>query len=91
VPGQGEAQRGGTNGLSAPEQNGNSVSGRVGDGATEGARRGGPGLGTITTIRTPYNEVLGKYTEQATQALERAYVPPDAKEYVRDYFTALGK
>jgi hypothetical protein len=35
--------------------------------------------------------VLGQYSEQAIEALDRAYVPPDAKEYVRDYFSALGK
>jgi hypothetical protein len=35
--------------------------------------------------------VLGEYSDRAIEALDRAYVPPDAKQYVRDYFTALGK
>ena len=48
-------------------------------------------VGELAKVRTPYNEVLGQYTDQATEALERAYVPPDAKEYVKEYFTELGK
>src|SRR5207249_2450561 len=81
----------GSSGQFAPEQPGQSISGRVGSGSTEGSRPGGSGLGALTKIRTPYTEVLGKYAQQATQALDRAYVPPDAKQYVRDYFSELAK
>jgi hypothetical protein len=49
------------------------------------------GPGARSTIRTPYREVIGKYIEQAAQALEEVYIPSDAREYVRDYFTELGK
>ena len=52
--------------------------------------QGRVGAGALTTIRTPYTEVIGEYAERATEALERTYIPADAKEYVRDYFTALG-
>jgi plasmid stabilization system protein ParE len=91
VPGR-EQPGGGAVGQASPEfQPENGVGGRVGEGPDGAEQPGGPSVGTLTTIRTPYQDVLGEYTEQATEALDRAYVPPDAKEYVRDYFTALGK
>lgn len=52
---------------------------------------GGPVGGAIMPVHTPYKEVIGQYAKQATDALERAYIPPDAKDYVRDYFSGLGK
>jgi hypothetical protein len=39
----------------------------------------------------PYREVLGQYAEQATRVLDQVYIPSDAKEYVKQYFTELGK
>jgi hypothetical protein len=90
VPGQGISDGGGTAGQAAPEPS-SAASGRVGDGAGGDASQSSVGLGSITTIHTPYTQVLGQYSEQAIEALDRAYVPPDAKEYVRDYFSALGK
>jgi hypothetical protein len=42
-------------------------------------------------VQTPYKQVIGEYARQATEAIERAYVPPDAKEYVKEYFSELGK
>lgn len=56
-----------------------------------GSSSGNTGAGALATIRTPYTEVIGQYIERATAALERTYIPQDAKEYVRDYFTLLGK
>jgi hypothetical protein len=88
----GTAGKSGTSGQFAPPNpTGDGLGGRVGNGSTGAAAGGAPGLGQLTQVRTPYNEVLGQYAEQATQALARAYVPPDAKEYVKQYFTELGK
>ncbi|HEY0071105.1 MAG TPA: hypothetical protein VGE04_14155 [Chloroflexia bacterium] len=49
------------------------------------------GQGGAVRVQTPYREVIGEYARQATEAIERAYVPPDAKEYVKEYFSELGK
>jgi hypothetical protein len=93
VPGKGGSEEtAGTSGQFAPPDSGSdAVGGRVGNGSTEGSTGAAPGLGQLTKIRTPYNEVFGQYSQKATESLERAYVPPDAKEYVKDYFTELGK
>jgi len=56
-----------------------------------GDASGGTSGGSLATIRTPYTEVIGQYVKRAADALERAYIPQDAKEYVRAYFTQLGK
>ena len=69
---------------------GSEDSGAVGVG-DPGDASGGTGGGSLATIRTPYTEVIGQYVQRAADALERAYIPQDAKEYVRDYFTQLGK
>jgi hypothetical protein len=47
--------------------------------------------GVREEVRTPYREVYGDYAQQATHALEGSYIPADAKEYVKEYFTELGK
>ena len=60
-------------------------------GGSVGSKDGDTGGGSLATIKTPYTEVLGQYVQRAAEALERAYIPQDAKEYVRDYFTILGK
>jgi hypothetical protein len=92
VPGRDTTVAAGGAGQAAPErQDPNAIGGRVGEGATEDELPGGPGPGSIAEIRTPYTEVLGEYSKEALSSLERSYVPPDAKEYVRNYFTALGK
>jgi hypothetical protein len=49
------------------------------------------GQGTKNQIRTPYKQVIGNYVQQATEALGSVYVPADAKQYVKDYFSELGK
>jgi hypothetical protein len=79
-------------GQAAPEaQNSDGIQGR-GDGSGDGATAPGElGSGSKTEIHTPYKEVIGQYAEKASQALERTYVPTEAKEYVKDYFTELGK
>ena len=37
----------------------------------------------------PYYEVYYEYLDAANQAMERTYVPPGLREYVREYFTRL--
>ncbi|HYP19049.1 MAG TPA: hypothetical protein VEY08_03165 [Chloroflexia bacterium] len=79
-------------GQAAPESpNTDGLSGRVGEGGGGEETRGQTGAGTLMPIHTPYKEVIGQYAERATESLDRAYIPPDAKDYVREYFTQLGK
>ncbi|HET6314248.1 MAG TPA: hypothetical protein VFH60_10450, partial [Chloroflexia bacterium] len=79
-------------GQAAPEPpNTDGLEGRVGEGGGGEERRGQSGPGTLAPIHTPYKEVIGQYAERATESLDRAYIPPDAKDYVREYFTQLGK
>ncbi len=98
VPGEAPAgiaseQSGGANSeppTGAPSQTG--AEGRIGEGQGTGKKEiAGRGAGSLAPVRTPYKEVIGQYARQATDALERDYIPPDAKEYVKQYFTALGK
>jgi hypothetical protein len=75
----------------ANSQNPDAIQGR-GSGAGEGPQSQGElGSGTLGQIRTPYKQVIGEYAEKASQALDKTYVPADAKQYVKDYFTELGK
>lgn len=69
------------------------LSGRAAQGETDpnGAKQALPGPGALIPIRTPYTQIIGQYAQKATQALERAYIPSDAKQYVKDYFTALSQ
>ncbi len=93
VPGKDGTQPSGVAGQAAPEQlpSASTSGGRAGEGPAGASSPSNLGLGSVNTIHTPYTQVLGQYSEQAIQALDRAYVPPDAKQYVRDYFAALGK
>jgi hypothetical protein len=68
------------------------VEGRAGEGEGNGAQlSSGSGAGGAVRVQTPYREVIAEYARQATEAIDRAYVPSDAKEYVRQYFSELGK
>jgi hypothetical protein len=49
--------------------------------------RTGPGL--KPGVHTPYQNVIGQYGDTAAAALDRSALPPDAKQYVRDYFSSL--
>lgn len=82
---------GGVPGQAAPPQQNDGIQGRSADGGDGTKTQGEKGGGARTTIRTPYKEIIGQYAEQATQALAQVYVPADAKEYVKEYFTELGK
>jgi len=37
----------------------------------------------------PYQEVYDEYARAAGEALDRGYIPPHLKSYVRDYFSEL--
>jgi hypothetical protein len=89
-PGTGSAS--GDQAAGAPDgQQPDGIQGR-GDGTGDGTQTPGQlGSGTGSEIRTPYKEVIGEYAQKASQALDKSYVPADAKAYVRDYFTELGK
>jgi hypothetical protein len=68
------------------------VEGRPGEGEGNGAQlSSNSGGGGAVRVQTPYREVIAEYARQATEAIERAYVPSDAKEYVKEYFAELGK
>jgi hypothetical protein len=68
------------------------VGGRIGEGDSGGADvSSGTGEGGAVRVQTAYREVLAEYAREATEAIDRAYVPPDAKEYVKNYFSELGK
>ncbi len=61
-----------------------------GGGTTDSANtvvRTGPGL--KPGVSTPYQNVIGQYGDSAASALDRSALPPDAKQYVRDYFSSL--
>jgi hypothetical protein len=74
------------------EANTDGVGGRIGEGESTGAEvSSGTGEGGAVRVQTPYREVLADYAREATEAINRAYVPPDAKQYVKDYFSELGK
>jgi hypothetical protein len=84
------ASTSGAPGSAAPEEP-NAIAGRSsgsGDGPTTPSNLG---QGSRSQIRTPYKQVIGDYVQQATQSLGSVYVPSDAKEYVKDYFSELGK
>jgi hypothetical protein len=57
-----------------------------GEGRTVG-RADGPTQDGVR--RTPVADVLPAYTAQATEALDRAAVPPSVRDLVRAYFDAL--
>jgi len=37
----------------------------------------------------PYEQVVGKYQQQASQAMDRASVPLSYRQIVKDYFSSL--
>ncbi|MDQ5825962.1 MAG: hypothetical protein M3441_17340 [Chloroflexota bacterium] len=98
VPGGPEGESAGgetpseTPGENIDEPNTDGIGGRIGEGDSGGADvSSSTGEGGAVRVQTPYREVLAEYARQATEAIDRAYVPPDAKEYVKNYFSELGK
>ncbi len=79
-------------GQGAPDaQNSDGIQGRGSPSGDGTPSPGELGSGTLGQIRTPYKQVIGDYAEKASEALDKTYVPADAKQYVKDYFTELGK
>lgn len=69
----------------------NGLEGRAGENNGDTKTVEQRGTGVAGQILTPYKEVYGDYAKEAGQALEGVYIPADAKDYVREYFTELGK
>jgi hypothetical protein len=46
-----------------------------------------PGVNNPSLV--PYEQVYPEYEQSASEALERGYIPPHLKDYVRDYFSNL--
>ena len=97
VPTPAVASAGNGSGVLTPDQtapgaqNPDAIGG-IGNGPGDGTPSPGPlGSGTLSEIRTPYKQVIGDYAQKAAQSLDKTYVPSDAKQYVKDYFTELGK
>jgi hypothetical protein len=90
--GGGASEEGNVPGQAAPgEPRTEGLEGRASPGGESPQGIDQRGTGVRAEIRTPYREVYGEYAQQATQALESTYIPADAKEYVKEYFTELGK
>ncbi len=81
----------GTSDQNATAPQPNSLAGRSANGGDGATTLSGPGEGSRNQIHTPYQQVIGNYVQQATQALDSVFIPADAKDYVKSYFTALGK
>ncbi|WP_157049057.1 hypothetical protein [Syntrophomonas palmitatica] len=43
----------------------------------------------IKGSQRPYKEVVGEYSQQAREALDRSFIPPGMAEIVRGYFSSL--
>jgi hypothetical protein len=48
-----------------------------------------PQPGGVGPALVPYSQVYQTYVEAATQSMERERIPPEWKDYVRDYFSQL--
>lgn len=58
-----------------------------------GGGTGGTAAGSSSNAggksQVPYEDILGKYAQQAGTDLQNSYIPQGLKSYVRDYFTSL--
>jgi hypothetical protein len=87
------ARGNGGQGRSGVTRNGRSVTvfipGRPGKGAeiVRNGPKGTPAPGALV----PYQQVVGKYTQRAHQALDQAALPPSLQGYVRRYFDTLSR
>jgi hypothetical protein len=81
----------GTSDQSSQGSQPNALAGRSSNGGDGATTPSVPGEGSRNQIHTPYQQVIGNYVQQATQALDSVFIPADAKDYVKNYFTALGK
>ncbi|MFQ5856186.1 MAG: hypothetical protein ACE5LU_11135 [Anaerolineae bacterium] len=60
-----------------------------GEGQTQVRQERQPWPGSAGRATVPYTEVFPAYREAAGAALEREYIPPGLREYVKEYFSRL--
>jgi hypothetical protein len=66
------------------------VPGQPGEGGQEQTRLEQSTLpGATNPSLVPYEQVYPEYSRSASEALDRGYIPPHLKDYVRDYFSRL--
>ncbi len=61
----------------------------TGQGETQIRERENPLPGAPGQALVPYQQVYYEYLDAANQTMERSYIPPGLKGYVRDYFSQL--
>jgi hypothetical protein len=67
-----------------------SISGQdTGQGETQVREQENPLPGAAGEALVPYHQVYQDYLDTANQAMERSYIPPGLKDYVREYFSQL--
>ena len=66
------------------------VQGQQGQGGTSQTQQGqSTGAGASTASQVPYEQIYPAYSQAASEALDRAPIPPHQKDLVRDYFSQL--
>jgi hypothetical protein len=60
-----------------------------GQGQAEISQRPDPLPGASGPALVPYRQVYRDYLDAANQTMERGYIPPGLKDYVRAYFLQL--
>ncbi len=66
------------------------IEGQLGDEGQTQSQQGNANLpGVSNPSVVPYEEVFPEYSQSASEALDRGYIPPHLKNYVRDYFSQL--
>ena len=66
------------------------VQGQQGQGGSSQTQQGQstlPGANNPSVV--PYEQVYPEYSQAASEALDRGYIPPHLKDFVRDYFSRL--
>ena len=61
----------------------------TGQGETQIREQRDPLPGTTDPALVPYYDVYYDYLDAASETIERSYIPPGLKDYVRDYFSRL--
>ena len=59
------------------------------DGQTTSIEGRSPQPGAGNPALVPYNQVYQQYSQIASQAMERAYIPSGLQDYVKEYFSRL--
>ena len=58
-------------------------------GETQVREREDPLPGSTGPALVPYDEVYYEYLDAANRAMDQTFIPPELKDYVRDYFSQL--